>query len=240
MMTRDRLLKEMEISEAREENLYKDLTLSLFRNIQASLKDLYDETFTVTERFTSITPDVIRASPKVIKTLRYCLAPNISQMRLGQIIGGSTTEAFEERDKVPTPKEAKDLARWFNDYLDRARFQWLDRPKMPAAERNLAETYAKLWTVSLQSNQNTATEYRNQRKAVQEKAIAIALERAGLKYQEKLGIQQSTARRLGGINQVDDVQPNHYVKEQKILGKCQKKQKSDLTIRPTAADKLVL
>jgi hypothetical protein len=246
MMTRDLLREEMAISEANEEQTYKTLTLALFRDIQEPLKQLYDQTVSATINFTSITPDAIKASPKTIKTLRYCLAPVISQMRLGQLIGLDTTEGFEEQGLVPNDEQADRLARWFNDYLDKERFQWLARPKMSRAERAIAETYAKLWTVSLQSNQNTATKYRTQRKE-QEKAIAAALEGMGLKLQEKLGAPQARRprrksgdppapplpRRPGGIDTVDDIRPGHYVKEKKILGGSQKKQKSDLTARPS-------
>lgn len=252
MMTRGLLRSEMAVSEANEEKTYKKLTLDLFRGIQEDLKNLYDQTLAVTNHFASITTDIIRVNPKTIKTLRYCLAPMISQMRLGQIIELSTTEAFEEQGVVPTEQQADRLARWFNEYLDRDRFQWLARPEMSAAEKGLADTYAKLWTVSLQSNQNTATKYRTQRKEQQEKAIADALMRMGLQFQKTLGTtREPRARRKpgdpphppapprpGGINDVDDVQPRHYVKEKKILGGSQKKQKSDLTARPTAAERL--
>ena len=252
MMTRDRLRREMEVSEANEEKTYKHFTLALFSGIQEPLKNLYDQTLAATKNFTSITSDIIRANPKTIKTLRYCLAPVISQMRLGQIIELSTTEAFEERGGVPTEQQAERLARWFNDNLDRDRFQWLARPEMSSVEKGLADTYAKLWTVSLQANQNTATKYRTQRKEQQEKAIADALGRMGLKFQDKLGAPQvprprrkrsdpphpPPPKRFGGINEVDDVHPECYVKEKKILGGSQKKQKSDLTARPTNASNL--
>jgi hypothetical protein len=45
-------------------------------------------------------------------------------------------------------------------------------------------------------------------------------------------------RRPGGINTVEDVQPGHFVREKKILGKSQKKQKSDLTARPGVEERL--
>jgi hypothetical protein len=247
MMTRELLLTQMQISEAREAETYKALTLDLFREIQEPLKLLYDQTVIVSNHFASITPAILRNTPAIIKTLRYCLAPVISQMRLGQLIGLGTTESFEEKGVIPTCEQAKGLALWFNDHLDRDRFQWLSRPHMSAAERRIAEIYAKLWTVSLQSNQNTATKYRNQRKDRQENAIATALQDMGLKFQIKLGVppqprkrrkpgdppHPKLPRRPGGIQSVDDVHPGHYVKEKKILGGSQKKQKSDVTARPS-------
>jgi hypothetical protein len=252
MMTRDLLRSEMAISETAEEQIYKTLTLSLFREIQEPLKELYEQTVMATNRFNSLTSDVLRTHPWIIKTLRYCLAPVISQMRLGQLIGLDTTEGFEEQGSIPTTDQADRLARWFNDYLDRDRFQWLINPHMPAAELGIAESYAKLWTVSLQSNQNTATKYRTQRKERQEQAIAVALQGMGLIFQAKLCAHRPPRRRkksvattdpppprlLGGIDSVENVLPNHYVKEKKILGGSQKKQKSDLTARPSTAELL--
>jgi hypothetical protein len=253
MMARDLLRREMAISEANEEKTYKELTLSLFREVQDPLKELYDQTVAATSRFASITSEVLKAHPKIIKTLRYCLAPVVSQMRLGQLIGLGTTEAFEEHERVPTDDQADRLARWFNDYLDKDRFQWLGRPDMASAELGIAELYAKLWTVSLQSNQNTATEYRTERKEQQERAIAAALEGMGLTFQQKLGAPLAPRPRRkrgdpphpplpprsGGIDSVEDVLPKHNVKEKKILGGSQKKQKSDLTARPSEAQQLI-
>jgi hypothetical protein len=252
MMTRDLLRKEMATSEAKEEKTYKELTLTLFREIQEPLKLLYDQTAKATEQFTQITPAVLRDHPKIIKTLRYCLAPTISQMRMGQLLGLDSTEPFEEKGMPPTSEEAKQLAKWFKDYLDKDRFQWLAKPHMSVAERGVAETYAKLWTVSLQSNQNTATKYRTQRKERQEKAIAATLESIGLKLQKNLGPppvslprwrkgdppRPKKPRRPGGIDSVNDVQAGHYVAEKKILGGSEKKQKADLTTRPSTSPQL--
>ena len=247
MLTRDLLREQMAVSEANEAQTYKTLTLEPFRDIQNPLKLLYDQAVSATRHFTFITRDALKADPKIVKTLRYCLAPVISQMRLGQLIGLGTTESFEEQGLVPTDAQADRLARWFNDYLDRERFRWLAGQEMSAAERAVAELYARLWTVSLQSNQNTATKYRTRRKEQQERAIATALDGMGLRFQEQLGGPRPQRprrkpgdpphppppRRLGGIDDVEDVLPGHYVKEKKILGGSQKKQKSDLTARPT-------
>jgi hypothetical protein len=167
-------------------------------------------------------------------------------MRLGQLIGLATTDGFEERGLAPTSDQARRLAKWFKDYLNRERFPWLDRPDMKPAERGLAERCAKLWTVSLQSNQNTATDYRTRRKERQELAIAAALDGAGFTFQKDLGspppvvagVKPAKPPRLGGINDINDVRPAHYVKEKKILAGSQKKQKTDLAVRPSAEPKL--
>lgn len=252
MMTRELLLREMRRSEAEEEGIYKQLTLTLFRELQEPLKRLYDEMAAATSQLTELTPRVVQEHPRIIKVLRYCLAPTISQMRLGQIIELDSTEGFEEKNIRPGDQQASRLVRWFEDYLDRERFPWIDRADMPAVERGIAEHYAKLCTVALVSNQNTATKYRNQRKERQEKAIAGALGAMGLVFQDKLGPPPAPRarrkkgdpphpprpRRPGGIDAVADVRPGHFVKEKKILGGSEKRQKSDLTARPSAEEAL--
>ncbi len=67
MMTRDLLRAEMAISEAKEEETYKTLTLSLFRELQEPLKVLYDQTVTATNCFASITGDAW-TSPRMVDT----------------------------------------------------------------------------------------------------------------------------------------------------------------------------
>jgi hypothetical protein len=231
----------MRASEVAEEQIYRETTQELFRELQDPLKALYDETIRVTSNLTSITPEIIQANPRIIKVLRYCLTPVISQMRLGQMIGLGSTEGFEEQRKVPDAEQAGNLARWFNANLDRERFPWTSGPvTWGNAERTIAEQYAKLWTVSLVSNQNAATKYRNQRKERQEAAIAAALNGIGLTFQDRLSPTPRGQRRprSGGIHFPSDVAPRSYVKEKKILAGSEKKQKSDLTARPTEDERL--
>jgi hypothetical protein len=231
----------MRTSEIAEEGIYKETTTALFRELQDPLKLLYDEMIRVTSNLTSITPEILQANPRIIKILRYCLTPVISQMRLGQIIGLGTTESFEEQGRAPDSEQAANLARWFNTNLDRERFPWASAPvSWSAGERSVAEQYAKLWTVSLVSNQNTATKYRNQRKDRQERAIANALQGIGLTFQARLGAVPKGQRRprSGGIQFPSDILPKSFIKEKKILAGSEKKQKSDLTVRPTEDERL--
>lgn len=253
MLTRELLLQEMARSEANEERIYKELTLALFRELQTPLKTLYDEMAVATAQLTSLSAEAIQTCPRIVKILRYCLAPVISQMRLGQIIEMDSTEPFEEKGSRPTPEQAARLTQWFQGYLDQERFPWVTNPGMPAVERAIAEHYAKLCTVALVSNQNTATKYRNQRKEKQEQAISAVLGGMGLILQDKLGPAAGPRlrrkpgdpplprlpRRLGGINTVEDVRPGHFVREKKILGGSEKKQKSDLTLRPSVEERLI-
>lgn len=253
MMTRELLLSEMARSAIDEEETYITLTLSLFRELQLPNQERFDQLMQATASLTLISRKVLQANPGLIKILRYCLAPVISQMRLGQIIGLGTTDSFEERQATPTDEQADRLARWFNDYLDRERFPWLANPAVSPTERRISESFAKLWTVSLLSNQNTATKYRTQRKQRQEKAVVEALQTRGLKFQALLGPSAlpprarrkpsdpphpKVAAKLGGIATVHDVQAGHFVKEQKILGGSQKKQKADVTVRPSLEERL--
>jgi hypothetical protein len=249
MLTRELLRAEMKRSEEYEGQTYKKLTLSLFRGLQEPSRKLYDAMANATAQLTKLTPDAIRKSPAIIKILRYCLAPVVSQMRLGQIIEIGSTEPFEEQGVSPTEPQAQKLIEWFTTYLDRERFPWLDDSGMKKLEREIAERYAKLCTVSLLSNQNTATEYRTKRKERQEETIVNALKGIGLQIQDQLGppsVPRARRRpsdpphppkpkKLGGVNAVDDIRPGHFVKEKKILGKAQKKQKSDVIARPKAA-----
>jgi len=253
MMPRELLLSEMARSATDEESIYMTLTLSLFRELQLPNQDRFDQLMRATQSLTLITRQVLQASPGLVKILRYCLAPVISQMRLGQIVGLGTTESFEERQATPTDGQADRLACWFNDYLDRERFPWFANPAVSPTERRISESFAKLWTVSLLSDQNTATKYRTQRKERQEQAIVEALRARGLESQASLGPPASPRRarrkpgdpprpkvaaKLGGIDNVHDVQAGHFVKEQKILGGSQKKQTADVTVRPTLEKRL--
>lgn len=243
MMTREMLLNEMRVSEVAEEQTYKELTLRIFQQLQAPLKALYDEMVAATAHLTALTPDAVKKHPRTIKILRYCLAPVISQLRLGQILE-LDTKPFEVQGKEPTDEQASRLAQWFCDYLDRERFPWVARPELPTNERVLAEHYAKLCTVALVSNQNTTTEYRNQRKDRQENAIADKLQEMGLNLQDQLELppidpsHPSPPKRPGGINDVDDILPGHFFRGGKIIGRSDRKQQADFNVRPTEALKL--
>ncbi|MFL5806912.1 MAG: XamI family restriction endonuclease [Roseiflexaceae bacterium] len=251
MLTRERLREEMLESERLEGQIYMELTLDLLNRLQAPLRDLYDTMVTATQGLRAISAEAILSHPGIVKMLRYTTAPTISQMRLGQIAGLRTTADFEEKGIRPSPEQAERLALWFREHLDQERFLWLadDDLQRPTAELGVAERYAKLWTVSLIANQNTATAYRNRRKARQEEAIANALRHVGFAEQRKLGLPltQGRARRRelppaqtrkpGGISKVEDVQPGHFVREQKLL--FGKNQKADLTARPEADNRLI-
>ena len=248
MLTRARFEGELETSQRREESTYKELTLDLYKSLQSPLKSLYDRMVLETNNLTAISGTAIIRHPQIIKILRYCLAPVISQMRLGQIVGVGSTRPFEVAGTRPNDEVAGRLAQWFENYLDRERFPWTlqPSPQWNESERRIAEHYAKLCTVALVSNQNTDTEYRNKRQRIQEDAISETLKSIGLVFQAELGLPKSPRprrkkgdpahppeqRRPNGITSIDDVRPGYYVKEQRILAGLERNQKSDMTARP--------
>jgi hypothetical protein len=248
MLTKEKFLADLLMSQQREEATYKRLTLELYKQLQEPLKSLYDEAIRATVNFTAITAETIQQHPRIIKILRYCLTPVISQMRLGQIVGVGTTRPFEVGDARPSDAVAAEVGRWVENYLDRERFPWTSPapPDWSPPERSIAEHYAKLCTVALVSNQNTDTLYRMNRQRLQEEAIADVLRSIGLAFQAELGPprlpqprrkkgdppQPPVPRRPVGISKIDDVQAGHFVTEKVILAGLGRNQKSDLTARP--------
>ena len=239
MLDRNSLREMMRASEGTERGIYVGMTSALYLSAQTPLEALFDQTVRVTDDFRSITPSVIRANPRIIKILRHCLCPVVSQMRLGQLLGMATTGVFEEGNRVPTLAEAEELAHWFEIGLDVQRFPW-SRSEVgwTDAEKAVARRYAKLWTIALAANQNTGTLYRTQRKERQEAAIVNSLLAAGLTLQTGLVAPPSGLLRPagGGIHFPGDIGPRNFVKEKKILADSQKKQKADVIARPTEGD----
>lgn len=227
----------MHLAEVFEERQYAALNKDILGAIRMPLLELYDLMFQATAGLTRITAQVIVEHPSILKIMRYVSPPpTISQMRLGQIIGMGTTSEFEERGRVPTPAQAERLAAWLNLHLDHERFPWLTSasPKLLPEQRETAEKYARLWTVALLANQNVATRYRTQRKELQEAAIASALTTAGLESQSRLVLAPGI-RRQGGIADLSNLHPNHFVRETKI--RSGRSQKADVIAR--VADQLV-
>jgi hypothetical protein len=241
MRTRQQLRDAMRAGEVHEGAVYTELTQAIFRGLQHQLQSLYDEAIQATSNLTAITPNALQAAPRLIKILRYCTAPAISQMRLGQLLGIRSTDLFENETRSIGEAEARTLATWFKDNLDADRFPWAcATTAWDEGERRIAEQYAKLWTVSLVSNQNALTAYRNQRKQRQEGAILNVLGQIGLTLQRRLQPAPQGQRRpsSGGIHFTTDLLPRSYVREQKVAARSQKRQKSDVTVRPTDAEQL--
>ncbi|MFQ5927395.1 MAG: hypothetical protein ACE5MH_08170, partial [Terriglobia bacterium] len=110
-------------------------------------EELYDIAFDLTGEFRNIHARVIRKNPRIIKILRYLLLPAISQMKLGQMVGISSTASIENGRPLDASLANK-LAAVLRPNLDRSRFVW-QQTRITSRARELAKLYAKKWTVSL-------------------------------------------------------------------------------------------
>lgn len=230
MLTFEILDREMEISRTRESGMYDELMADASRGIGTTIEDLYDQALGATRRLARIDADAIMACPEVVKILRYCTNPVISQMRLGQTVGLTSTKSFEDDGKSPARSVAETMAALFTRDLDHERFPWVRDHGIPAAEALMAGRYAKLATVRLIHSQNVTTDYRTLRRRKQEQAIADALEAAGMSHQKQMDGE--------GLEVIDDIAPGRYVRDKKILGSVQKRQKADLICRHKDAQRI--
>jgi hypothetical protein len=195
--------------------------------------EIYDIAVDLTKDFRSITDAAILADSRIIKVLRYAVAPSISQMKLGQLFDKKSVKAYEENKLVAgtsTYRElsgiAVKLATFAAGNLDAKRFPWAAGKKVGAPA--LAKEYAKNWTCSLAADQNAQTKYRNWRKNQQEQAIANALVALGY-------IKSSYA---GVISAATDLNLGEFTSERKVKGRTV--QKADFAVRSKKTGKLVL
>lgn len=171
---------------------------------------------------------------RIIKILRYCLLPVISQMKLGQLIGINTTADFEDKCVEENTNAFKKLEKIaphlcdiFNEHLDKQRFLWLSTD-LNDLQKELAVNYSKNWTCSLISNQNSNTAFRNWRKELQETTAVEQLVRAGYVSIPK--------RKL--ISSIEDLLPGQFTRECRVQGI--NVQKADIVIRLKKSKKLLL
>ena len=224
-----------DIARSREYEMktYVNSMRAIYENAVLQNGEVFDIASAGTKAFTEITALAIISDSRIIKILRYCLAPSISQMKFGQLFGLATIESFE-RDKIVVRSKLDDLERlapriaeFVNQHLDRSRFVWLV-DTLTAECRTLANSYAKKWTCSLIADQNAQTEYRNWRKTQQEAAIEQQL--------ISLGYVKSTFR--GQVEQRTDINLGEYSKERKVRGGTS--QKADVIVRRKRDGQLVL
>ena len=149
-------------SERFETNIFFEMSRKLYSDSATQCDPLYDIAFQKTNGFRDkITPQMLLDDSRVVKVLRYCMLPVLSQMKLGQLVGLDTTAVFEDNiiDRGPRAKELKkaapEICRTVNRHLDSQRFLWLQET-LKGRELQLAEKYAKQWTCSLIANQNSA------------------------------------------------------------------------------------
>lgn len=228
---------EADISHSRvqEMRVYLDSMKNIYKNALLQNGEVYDVAAALTQSFRTITPKSILADSRIIKILRYAIAPSISQMKLGQIFNIPSIGPFEN-DKIAqgTAKYrtlktiASEIALFTKERLDRQRFPWLDSDKGGVIDTDLAQKYAKNWTCSIAADQNAQTKFRNWRKCIQEHAVASEL--------VKIGYTRSTY--TGIISEQTDVNLGEYTQEMRVLGRT--KQKADLVARSKSTKRLVL
>jgi hypothetical protein len=220
-------------SKENEMRIYLASMRNLYENAVLQNGEIYDLAFELTYGFSRISPEAVVADSRIIRILRYMVAPSISQMKFGQMFGLSSIERME-RDKIVNGKALSDLkvlapgiAEFMNQHFDRTRCVWIGTA-IDDATRKLAEDYAKNWTCSLIADQNAQTEYRNWRKAQQESAIERTL----------IDMGYIRSGYVGDVKQQSDINIGDHSKERKVKGATL--QKADLIVRRKRDGKLIL
>lgn len=229
------LKHDLKASRELEMRTYLDSMKAMYDNALAQNGELYDIARVTTCDFRKITGASILADSRIIKILRYAIAPSISQMKFGQFFGLGSVDQFEnDRLEAGTAKHnalrkiAPQIAEFVTLNLDVNRFLWVGDPKRKFADFTLASDYAKGWTCSIAADQNAQTRYRNWRKDQQEHAIASKL--------VDLGYTKSSFR--GIITKHTDIKIGEFTQELKVKGRT--RQKADLIARSKKTQKLVL
>jgi len=224
--------KDIARSREYEMRTYLNSMKAMYGNALAQNGDVYDIAFALTKAFKEITEDAILDDSRLIKALRYAVAPSISQMKFGQFFGLTSIDKFEN-DRVSKgsakhkelAKIASKVAKFANENIDRSRFIWLDDPKLKSG---LALSYAKKWTCSIAADQNAQTTYRNWRKAQQEQAIVAKLVSMGYVKSGYSGI----------IEKHTDINIGEFTQEIRVKGRTI--QKADVVFRSKKSKRLVL
>lgn len=218
-----------------EMRTYLDSKKAMYENALAQNGETYDIARDSTSDFQNITAAAICADSRIIKILRYAIAPSISQMKFGQFFGLLSIGKFEnDRLEPGTTKHnalrkiAPQIAKFVIENLDLNRFIWVPEDAKEISDRVLASEYAKGWTCSIAADQNAQTRYRNWRKDQQEHSIASAL--------VKLGYTKSSFS--GIVSKYTDIKIGEFTQELRVQGRT--RQKADLISRSKKTQKLVL
>ena len=216
-----------------EMRVYLASMKAMYENALTQNGEIYDIAAQLTSDFRTIAARAVLADSRIIKILRYAIAPSISQMKFGQFFGIASIDTFEN-DRV-TPRSNKyrtlkslapKIARFAAQNLDSRRFPWLnDRFDDDIA---LAQAYAKGWTCSIAADQNAQTKYRNWRKEQQEHAIATFLVARGYTKSSFTGV----------VTKRTDINLGEYTQEIRVKGRT--RQKADLVVRSKKTRGLVL
>lgn len=225
--------RELQAAEAFETDLFFRMARTLYNDCETQCDSLFDITMELTNGFRDISPEVIIDDSRIIKVLRYCMLPVISQMKLGQLVDISTTKDFEDTRITNGDKFRKlviiapKLCRLFKEYMDWQRFLWI-QTDMTEDQFDLACEYAKKWTCSLIANQNSNTAFRNWRKELQETSAVNQAVRAGY--------TSVATRRI--ITNINDILPGQYSRECRVQGR--NVQKADIVVRLKHSKRLLL
>ena len=223
-----------DIAQSREYEMrtYLNSMKAMYENALEQNGEAYDIAFDLTKAFSNISGKAVLADSRVIKALRYAVAPSISQMKFGQLFGLISIDRFENNKVSEGTAKYRDLgkiadkiAAFAAENLDYRRFIWLADNTLKS---DLAFSYAKKWTCSIAADQNAQTAYRNWRKTQQEQAIVAKL--------VSLGYVKS--RYSGVIENQTDINIGEYTQEIKVKGRTI--QKADVAFRSKSSKKLVL
>lgn len=234
MSNQIRLADDLQQSRECEMQAYLSSMQTIYDRVLQQNSEIYDITAQLTRNFAEITPDAILADSRIVKILRYAIAPSISQMKFGQLLGLKSLTDYESDTLHPgtakyrqLSKIAPKLAQFVTENLDHSRFLWLVEELTPQANP-LALHYARQWTCSMAADQNAQTQYRNWRKNIQEHAIASTLIELGYTQSDFSGI----------VNDQSDIKIGEYTQERKVRGRTI--QKADLVVRSRRNQQLVL
>ena len=228
------IIDEIEKSEKFETDIFFQMAKKFYDECDIQSQELFDIAIKKTNYFTNITPNVFVEDSRLIKIFRYCLLPVVSQMKLGQLIGLSTTSEFENNIikngnlLLKLNKLSNVICDFFIRHMDWKRFIWL-QTKLTDEQRDIAIQYAKRWTCSLIANQNSSTAFRNWRKELQETTIAEQIVKAGY----------SSTESQHCIESIDDLLPGQFSRE--CCVNCGRiTVKADVAIRLKKSRKLLL
>ena len=216
-----------------EMRVYLASMKAMYENALIQNGEIYEIAAQLTADFRAIVARAILADSRIIKILRYAVAPSISQMKFGQLFGLASIDALEN-DRVSQGATkyrllkslAPKIARFAVRNLDYQRFLWLNRRFN--GDIDLARAYAKGWTCSIAADQNAQTRYRNWRKEQQEQAIAAFLVARGYIKSTFTGI----------VSRQTDINLGEYTQEIRVKGRT--RQKADLAVRSKKSRRLVL
>lgn len=123
------LSDDLKRSRKHEMKTYLNSMKAMYDNALAQNGETYDTAKDSTDDFQKITSAAICADSRIIKILRYAIAPSISQMKFGQFFGLGSIDKFEnDRLELGTAKHnalrkiAPQIAAFATKNLDLNRF----------------------------------------------------------------------------------------------------------------------